>query len=154
MIQYQLTLAFLSDKIEVMKTFIKMLLPLLIISMFASCNSTKVEDTSGNVYREKKQKTEKLLFNDWKYKGFGQELSVWFEPAFKNDISGINKIIPQLFDSEIVIIRGEGINSDQAVRNMEQTGSELSSDYLLYDSGWARIDSGEYIALALYYKKS
>ena len=152
MIQYQLTLAFLSDKIEAMKTFIKMLLPLVLICMFASCATTSVGETYGNTHIEKKQKQEKLLFDDWKYKGFGQELSVWFEAAYKNDISAIKKKIPQLLDSEIVIIRGEGINSDQAVRNMEKAESELLTDYMLYDSEWARIDAGEYIALALYYK--
>ena len=138
---------------EEMKTKICLLLTLLFIIALSGCASAPEADSPG-VHKEKQQKGKKLLFDDWKYKGFGQELPVWYEAAYKNSPEGIKKILPQLFDKEIVIIRGEGINSDQAVRNMEMTGSELSSDYMLYDSGWARIDAGEYVALAIYYKKS
>ena len=103
--------------------------------MLASCATTgnaAVQD----IHKEKKQAQKKLLFEDWKYKGFGQELPVWFEAAYKNDISAIKKAIPQLSDLEIVIIRGEGINSDQADRNMELAAAEAEGEYELYDFSW------------------
>ena len=154
MIQYQLTLAFLSDKIEAMKTFIKMLLPLVLICMFASCATTSVGETSGNTHIEKKQKQEKLLFDDWKYKGFGQALPVWFEAAYNDDEEKLAKALPQLAGHKLFVIRGEGVNSDQADKVLKIKEEEIPSDYILYDSSWALFrkgKSGTYIAIAVFY---
>ncbi len=120
--------------------------------MLASCATTgnaAVQD----IHKEKKQAQKKLLFEDWKYKGFGQELPVWFEAAYKNDISAIKKAILQLSDLEIVIIRGEGINSDQADRNMELAAAEVEGEYELYDFSWGMTGEEQYIALAIYIKE-
>ena len=61
-----------------MKIQKKLILLLLFCLMLASCATTgnaAVQD----IHKEKKQAQKKLLFEDWKYKGFGQELPVWFE---------------------------------------------------------------------------
>ena len=115
--------------------------------MLTSCATT----SAGGNHIEKKQNQEKLLFDDWKYKGFGQELPVWLEAAFENDVPAIKKVVPEIADKEVEIIRAEGINSDQADRILKIKEEELSSDFILYDSSWAL--SGEtYIALAVFYK--
>ena len=130
-----------------MKTFFKTFLPLLFFIMFTSCATT----SAGGNHIEKKQNQEKLLFEDWKYKGFGQELPVWLEAAFENDIPAIKKVVPEIAEKEVEIIRAEGINSDQADKILKIKEEELSSDFILYDSSWAL--SGEtYIALAVFYK--
>ena len=130
-----------------MKTFFKTFLPLLFFIMFTSCATT----SAGGNHIEKKQNQEKLLFEDWKYKGFGQELPVWLEAAFENDVPAIKKVVPEIADKEVEIIRAEGINSDQADKILKIKEEELSSDFILYDSSWAL--SGEtYIALAVFYK--
>ena len=130
-----------------MKTFFKTFLPLLFFIMLTSCATT----SAGGNHIEKKQNQEKLLFDDWKYKGFGQELPVWLEAAFENDVPAIKKVVPEIAEKEVEIIRAEGINSDQADKILKIKEEELSSDFILYDSSWAL--SGEtYIALAVFYK--
>ena len=130
-----------------MKTFFKTFLPLLFFIMLTSCATT----SAGGNHIEKKQNQEKLLFDDWKYKGFGQELPVWLEAAFENDVPAIKKVVPEIADKEVLIIRAEGVNSDQADKILKIKEEELSSDFILYDSSWAL--SGEtYIALAVFYK--
>ena len=93
-----------------MKTLIRTLLVLLFATLLASCATT----SAGNHYIEKKQNQEKLLFEDWKYKGFGQELPVWFDAAYENESAKIKKLVTELSDSELLILQAEGINSDQA----------------------------------------
>ncbi len=130
-----------------MKTIIKLLLPLLFIISLSACATT----SQNGSHKEKKLEQEKLLFEDWKYKGFGQEMPVWLQAAFENDTSAIKNVVPELSDKEIAIVRAEGINSDQADKILKIKEEELSSDFILYDSSWAL--SGEtYIALAVFYK--
>ena len=130
-----------------MKTLFKTFLPLLFFIMLTSCATT----SAGGNHIEKKQNNQKLLFEDWKYKGFGQELPVWLESAFENDVPAIKKVVPEIADKEVLIIRAEGVNSDQADKILKIKEEELSSDFILYDSSWAL--SGEtYIALAVFYK--
>ena len=115
--------------------------------MLASCATT----SAGDNHIEKKQTSEKLLFEDWKYRGFGQEMPVWLEAAFENDVSAVKNAVPELSDKEVVIVRAEGINSDHADKILKIKEEELSSDFIYYDSSWAL--SGEtYIALAVFYK--
>lgn len=131
-----------------MKTLIKTLTLLLFIIMLASCATT----SAGNTHIEKKQGQKKLLFEDWKYKGFGQKLPAWVEAAYHNKTEKITHLVSELNGKELLILRGEGVNSDQAERNLELAESGVSDDYTLFDSSWVRIDAGEYVALALYYK--
>ena len=135
---------------EEMKNRFCLLLPLLFILMLASCATTSAGTSDINI--EKKQSNKKLLFKDWKYKGFGQPLPAWFEAAYKNDINAVKKSNAQLSAGEIVIIRGEGVNADQADKILKIKQEEISSDFILYDTCWASIGAGDYVALAVFYK--
>ena len=138
---------------EEMKIRFSLLLSLVLVMLLASCATTATTQTGAGDYNiEKKQSSKKLLFKDWKYKGFGQQLPPWFTPAYKDDIDGVKKTDGNLSDSEIVIIRGEGVNSDQADRVLKIKQEEISSDFILYDTCWASIGAGDYIALAVFYK--
>ena len=107
---------------EEMKNRFCLLLPLLFILMLASCATTSAGTSDINI--EKKQSNKKLLFSDWKYKGFGQPLPAWLE----------------------------GVNSDQADKVLKIKQEEISPDFILYDTCWASIGAGDYIALAVFYK--
>lgn len=135
---------------EEMKIRFNLLLSLVLVTLLASCASTSAGTSDINI--EKKQSNKKLLFKDWKYKGFGQSLPAWFEAAYKNDVYSLKKTDVQLSESEIVILRGEGINSDQADKVLKIKQEEISSDFILYDTCWASIGAGDYIALAVFYK--
>ena len=130
-----------------MKTLFRTLFVLLFFILLASCATT----SAGNNHIEKKQDEKRLLFEDWKYRGFGRDLPVWVESAYNDDIPGIKKVLPELADKELLIVSAEGINSDQADRILKIKEEEIFSDFTLYDSCW--ILSGEkYVAFALYYK--
>ena len=122
--------------------------------MLASCATTSAgaSDINSDITIEKKQSKKKLLFKDWKYKGFGQALPAWFEAAYKNDVNAVKKSDSKLSESEIVIIRGDGVNSDQADKVLKIKQEEISSDFILYETCWASIGAGDYIALAVFYK--
>ena len=138
---------------EEMKIRFSLLLSLVLVMLLASCATTATTQTGAGDYNiEKKQSSKKLLFKDWKYKGFGQPLPAWFEAAYKNDINAVKKTNAQLSAGEIVIIRGEGVNSDQADKVLKIKQEEISPDFILYDTCWASIGAGDYIALAVFYK--
>ena len=138
---------------EEMKIRFSLLLSLVLVMLLASCATTATTQTGAGDYNiEKKQSSKKLLFKDWKYKGFGQPLPAWFEAAYKNDINAVKKSNAQLSAGEIVIIRGEGVNSDQADKVLKIKQEEISSDFILYDTCWASIGAGDYVALAVFYK--
>ena len=131
---------------EEMKNFIRLVLPLLLIISFASCATT------GGVYNEKQHGDKKLLFTDWKYKGFGYPLPDWFGAAYEGNVEKIIRNQEQLSGAEIVIIRGEGINSDQAERIMELQKADVSEGFSVFDSCWAMKSNGTYVSIAIYTK--
>lgn len=133
-----------------MRTLFRTFALLLFIIMLASCATT----SAGDTHIEKKQGQKKLLFEDWKYRGFGQKLPDWVEAAYHNKTDKIIHSIQELNGKEILILRGEGVNSDQAERNLELAESGLSEEYIFFDSSWIRIEAGEYVALAIYYKET
>ena len=135
---------------EEMKIRFNLLLSLVLVMLLTSCATTSAGTSDINI--EKKQSNKKLLFKDWKYKGFGQSLPAWFEAAYKNDVNAVKKSDVKLSESEIVILRGEGINSDQADKVLKIKQEEISSDFILYETCWASIGAGDYIALAVFYK--
>ena len=136
-----------------MKTRFCLTFFLLFILLLSACATTA---PGSDAYIEKKQSGKKLLFEDWKYKGFGRELPVWFEAAYHNDLEKIRQILPELAFREIIILRAEGINSDQADKILKIKEEESSSEYTVYDAGWALQRKGKhetYIALAVLYKQ-
>ena len=131
---------------EEMKNFIRLFLPFLLVISLISCA------TSGAV-KENQPKGKKLLFEDWKYRGFGHELPVWLESAYKDNLTELKALVSELSDKEVLILRGEGSNSDQSEHALQLEIAELSSDYKLYDSSWGMLEEGIYISLAILYKE-
>lgn len=132
---------------EEMKIRFSLILPLLFILSLCSCATVQ------DVHKENKHNPKKLLFEDWKYKGFGQSLPSWFEAAYDGDLEKIKRSEKNLSDAEIVLIRGEGINSDQSERNLDLQEQDIPEGYELYDSFWVMTGEGKYVSLALYYKE-
>ena len=77
----------------------------------------------------------------------------WFEAAYSANEAGIKKTEQKLSDCEIVIIRGEGINSDQAERVMDLHKADIPEDFTLFDSYWAMKSNGTYVSIAIYTKE-
>ncbi len=115
-----------------MKKLIRKLLLLLFIFSSVACAS----NSAGASYNEKKQSTKKLLFEDWKYKGFGQALPLWFEAAYNGDEEALRASVDELNGRQIKILTARGFNSDQADRALRLKLADFS-DYKLYDSCWA-----------------
>ena len=142
-----------------MKSRFCLFLPLLIILGLSSCASAPVAESgvlseAQDVYKEKKQNHKKLLFEDWKYKGFGQALPVWFEAAYRGDVEEVRRKITVSDNYEIKIVTAQGINSDQANKSLWQKLVVKAELFELYDSSWAlfrKEKSGTYIAIAVFY---
>ncbi len=135
---------------EEMKNRFYLLLPMLFVMLLASCVS--VPSATSDINIDKKQSKKKLLFSDWKYKGFGQSLPDWFEAAYNNEVRKVRKTDAVLAGKEIKILSAEGVNIDQADNILKIKCEELSSDFVFYDASWARIDAEHYVALAVLYK--
>ncbi len=96
-----------------------------------------------DVHKEKKQNSKKLLFEDWKYKGFGQPLPVWFEAAYKGDVEEVQKKISISENHKVEIVTAQGINSDQANKSLLQKLVVKSELFELYDSSWGLLSEKE-----------
>ena len=127
---------------EEIKSRLYLILSLLIFFCLSSCASTPSGDTK-DIHNEKKQNQKKLLFEDWKYKGFGQPLPDWFEAAYKGDLEEVQRKIAVSEDYKIKIITAQGINSDQANKSLWQKLSEKAELFELYDSSWALLGEKE-----------
>ena len=133
---------------EEMKIRFCLILPLLIILCLCSCASTPaaeggVVSETQDVYKEKKQSHKKLLFEDWKHKGFGQPLPVWFEAAYRGDVEEVRRKIAVSDDYEIEIITAQGINSDQANKSLWKQLFVMSQFGELYDQTWVLLGEKE-----------
>ena len=131
-----------------MKIRFYLILPLLIIFCLCSCASTPAAESgvvteTQDVYKEKKQNHKKLLFEDWKYKGFGQPLPVWFEAAYRGDVEEVRRKIAVSDDYEIKIVTAQGINSDQANKSLWQKLVVKAELFELYDSSWVLLGEKE-----------
>ena len=126
---------------EEMKNRFYLLFSLLFILLLASCATTSA--STGTITKEKKQGSKKLLFEDWKYKGFGQELPVWFEAAYKGDVEEVRRKISIPENYKIEIVTAQGINSDQANKGLWQKLWVKSELFELYDSSWVLLAKKE-----------
>ena len=138
----------LSDNIEEMKIRFCLIVPLLIILSLTSCASNpSVENEkaagSQGVHKEKKQNPKKLLFEDWKYKGFGHELPVWFEAAYKGDLEEVQKKIADSQNRKIEIITAQGVNSDQAEKSLMNKIFVKAELCEVYESSWVLLSEKE-----------
>lgn len=134
-------------------------LSLLLILFCISCASNNVQPRGDS--NNKNQRTEqKLRFDDWKYRGFGNALPIWVEFAVDNQIEKIQKADEKLTSAEILIFTGRGENLDQAEDSARQTCSQglegNPKKYELYDNFWVRMADDEempYISVYVYYFK-
>ena len=122
---------------EEMKNFIRLILPLLLIISFSSCATT------GGVYNENDRDDKKLLFEDWKYRGFGYPLPEWFEAAYKGNVREVQKLIDLPKNQKIKIITAKGINSEQANKLIMNELFVKAEAFKLYDSCWVLLNKKE-----------
>lgn len=110
------------------------------VILLDSCASSNVVSDASASAKKNKQTEQKLRFDDWKYKGFGNDLALWVEPAIENKVSAVKKICPELADKEIKIYMARGENSDQAEQLIkEQINLEKETVTLKYFDGfWVR----------------
>lgn len=144
-----------------MKKYLSSIFALLIILMLTACATTEQQQSASVL--NNKQNIEKLRFDDWKYKGFGQELPFWVDTAIDNDVNTLKKILPELYNvSSLTVIIGFGENADQADQAARNSAEEMLAqnvDYKYYDSFWVRENTSEkqidmpYKALYIYYKE-
>ena len=153
LMDFSLTLLPEFDKIAVMKNFFRLFLLLLLIISTVACASNQVDaleeqtetisQNNSDTNIEKKQNQKKLLFEDWKYKGFGQALPDWFEAAYKGNLGEVRKRITISKGYKIELVTAQGINSDQINKRLWQLLSVKEEVFELYDSCWGRLNSKE-----------
>lgn len=79
-------------------------------------------------------------FEDWRYKGFGQELPLWFFFAYEDDLQGVVNSREDLAGTELSdleIIAGNALNADQAEQLIKQNLELLNNEYI--DTFWAKL---------------
>lgn len=150
-----------------MKKYLSSIFALLIILSITACATTQeasvaVSEQPSASVKNKKQNTEKLRFDDWKYKGFGQELPVWVTFAVNGDNNNLKKIIAKVDTvSTVTVLAGCGENADQADQAAKDSIQQLFSqdeNYKYYDSFWVRENvevkktDKPYKAVYVYYK--
>lgn len=100
---------------------------LFVLISFFSCASSKV------VVKD-------ILFDDWRYKGFGSELPSWFEPAYLKDVDNVKKTLPE-FTEKDVILGGNAISADHAEKLIAE--NKNVDGYEFVDSCWAKLAKSE-----------
>ena len=100
---------------------------LFVLISFFSCASSKV------VVKD-------ILFDDWRYKGFGSELPSWFEPAYLKDVDNVKKALPE-FTEKDVILGGNAISADHAEKLIAE--NKKVDGYEFVDSCWAKLAKSE-----------
>lgn len=100
---------------------------LFVLISFFSCASSKV------VVKD-------ILFDDWRYKGFGSELPSWFEPAYLKDVGNVKKTLPE-FTEKDVILGGNAISADHAEKLIAE--NKNVDGYEFIDSCWAKLAKSE-----------
>ena len=133
---------------EEMKIRFCLILPLLIILCLSSCATTPAGEGGAvtetqDLHKEKKQNHKKLLFEDWKYKGFGQALPVWFEAAYSGDVEEVRRKISLSDNYKIEVVTAQGINSDQANKGLWKQLLVKAELFELYDSTWVLLGEKE-----------
>lgn len=85
-------------------------------------------------------------FDDWRYKGFGKEIPLWFFYAFEDDIAGVVESRNDLSEADIPsleIFTGDALNADQAEKLILQFLE--SHDCGCVDTFWAKLcDESEF----------
>lgn len=154
-----------------MRKIVQIIFLSLIFITFFSCATTSASaNDESNLSSPSDIKTpieeEKLRFDDWKYKGFGNELPLWVENAVDNDEKALLKVISDVENAtEIKIFSGRGENLDRAeqiakdlVNDFLSGNADLKSSFIFYDNFWVRENieikttDKPYISVYVYYK--
>lgn len=116
------------------KFIITSLFILLTGGLFVSCASAPKSEAEDN-----KTKEPLPLFDDWQYKGFGQELPLWVKPALNQNEKKVKDCFPEEASESIIIITTQGTNSDQALNKIEEEASlTVTPEYELLAGTWVR----------------
>lgn len=85
-------------------------------------------------------------FDDWRYKGFGKEIPLWFFYAYENDVAGVVESRDDLTEADIPSIQlctGDALNADQAEKLILQYLE--THDCGCVDTFWAKLcDESDY----------
>lgn len=129
---------------------------------FEGCATTTAASTENTSNTNNKSSEVKLRFDDWKYKGFGKELPYWAEAAADSNTKYLKKNVPELNNAKkVIVLRGYGENSDQAVKaaeNLYEEQKQEDSTLKLFDTIWVRQDINykktemPYISMYVLYK--
>lgn len=142
---------------------------LFVFIFFQSCATTNIEKTDNNLQEnssaqnknkksnkksdaifieENAQNSEKLRFNDWKYKGFGKDLPVWIDFVFDDNLKSLYQNYDEFSkETEFVVIKGFGKNSDQAedsaklkLEEFKQNNNDFEKKFTLFEHFWVKLD--------------
>lgn len=85
-------------------------------------------------------------FDDWRYKGFGKEIPLWFFYAFEGDIAGVVESRDDLTEADVPALElfsGDALNADQAEQLILQFLETHECGCV--DTFWAKLcDESEY----------
>ena len=99
--KYVINLLTLYKKSCIIKSVKNKIFLLFTIFFFISCSTTtNIEQNSSPLTIENKTPKEKLQFEDWKYKGFGNKIPQWSIYAYNNDIESLTTYIDNLTDAK------------------------------------------------------
>ena len=142
---------------------------LFVFIFFQSCATTNIEKTDNNLQEnssaqnknkksnkksdaiyieENAQNSEKLRFSDWKYKGFGKDLPVWIDFVFDDNLKSLYQNYDEFSkETEFVVIKGFGKNSDQAedsaklkLEEFKQNNNDFEKKFTLFEHFWVKLD--------------
>ena len=113
-----------------------------------SCASVPASDGG----KKQSQQEEKILYDDWKYMGFGKEIPLWVDAALKNDSEKLKQLLPELSELNVITRTASGVNIDQAESSLLE--AEIAEGFSVYDTFWVRennpLNERPYIAVAIY----
>lgn len=96
------------------------------------------------------EEKQNIYFEDWKYKGFGQDIPSWIYDAI------YKKKIPELKGIDYKMTQAHEDNLDQAESKVKETVNDWN-DYYYYDSFWVKLKKPiykkkQYVSIAIYTK--
>lgn len=121
----------------------KTLISALFLLVLMGCASNDVENQGKKNSQTVDEVTVNFsgpAFEDWRYKGFGKEIPLWFFFAYEDDIQGVIDSRDDLSGaalSELEIIAGDALNADHAEQLIKQN---LEPEFgKVVDTFWAKL---------------
>lgn len=150
-----------------MKKILKLLFASIILIFFEGCASTPSSvdnEISSPSEIKNKQEVKKLRskedkYDNWQYKGFGQDLPEWVEILLSDSLDANKKLermvkyFPEIESPNIAYVIIDSDNLDQAENQLKERIDELYSEYHLCDKFWVRRKSDKtYFSTAVLWK--